>query len=267
MQAELLRGGAMQVQDFISAERLATYLAHTDQEKKAVALHNHTLQLGTSLMAMIALLELTLRNVTNQRLIDDFGDDQWLLPGNTTLPLKPFEQRAISKAYSHAQKASYAKLSHQGKNALDAQAFPNGKPANITHKNVVKRRQAIFAPTHGQVISQTTLAFWKRLYGGDYSSSLWKPSLKKIFPNKSLDRSDISMALEIIYATRNRVAHHEPVYGRRLEECIKAIFFIRDSIGAKKGEDSTSFKAFSNVHYLRLRMDHASFIEAWENLT
>ena len=70
----------MKVEDFISAERLETYFAHTDLEKKAVALHNHTLQLGTSLMAIIALLELSLRNITNQRLIDDFGDTDWLLP-------------------------------------------------------------------------------------------------------------------------------------------------------------------------------------------
>ena len=64
----------MEIEDFISAERLRTYQNHTDQQKKAVALHNHTLQLGTSLMAMIALLELSLRNITNQLLIEDFGD-------------------------------------------------------------------------------------------------------------------------------------------------------------------------------------------------
>lgn len=257
----------MEVKDFISAERLETYLSHTDSEKKAVALHNHTLQLGTSLMAMIALLELSLRNITNQRLIDDFGDNEWLLPGHTTLPLKPFERSAISKAYSHAQKASYSKLSYQEKNNLDEQAFPDGKPPNITHKTIVKKRQALFTPTHGQIISQTTLVFWKRLYAGEYSSTLWKTSLKKIFPNKSLDRSDISIALETIYAIRNRVAHHEPVYGQRLEDCMKAISFIREAIGAKKGDNDTSFKSFSNVHFLRLQMDYASFIEAWNTLT
>lgn len=257
----------MDIEDFISAERLQTYFNHTDLEKKAVALHNHTLQLGTSLMSMIALLELSLRNITNQRLIDDFGDADWLLPGHSAFPLKPFERNAISKAYSHAQKAAYSKLSYQQKTDLDAQAFPAGKPANIAHKNVAKKRQALFQPTHGQVISQTTLSFWKRLYAGEYSSTLWKPSLKKVFPNKDIDRRDISVALETIYAIRNRVAHHEPVFGQRLEDCMKAIVFIRESIGARKGETETSFKAFSNVHNLRLQMDYASFIEAWNTLT
>ena len=180
----------MDISDFISAERLKTYEAHTDRHKKAVALHNHTLQLGASLMSIIALLELSLRNITNQRLIDDFGDDEWLLPGHTTLPLKPFECQAISKARSHAQKAAYSKLSYKEKNDLDQQAFPDGIPNNTSHRSIVKKRQSLFSPSHGQIISQTTLAFWKRLYSSDYENSLWKPSLRKLFPNKLIKRGD-----------------------------------------------------------------------------
>jgi hypothetical protein len=257
----------MEIEDFISAERLKTYQNHTDKQKKAIALHNHTLQLGTSLMAMIALLELSLRNITNIVLIEDFGDDEWLLPGHATLPLKSFECNSISKAYSHAQKAAYSKLSYTEKTALDASAYPNGIPQHTSHKQIVKKRQALFKPSHGQVISQTTLVFWKRLYSGDYASTLWKPSLKKVFPNKSLNRSEVSDALETIYATRNRVAHHEPVYGLRLEKTIDAIKFIRSAIGARKADEETNFKNFSNVHHLRLQMDYASFVEAWNTLT
>jgi hypothetical protein len=257
----------MEIQDFISAERLKTYRQHTDRDKKAVALHNHTLQLGSSLMAMIALLELSLRNITNHRLIEDFGDEEWLLPGHTTLPLKAFEMKAISTAYSHAQKATYSKLTYREKADLDNQVYPNGIPPNTKHKTIVKKRQSLFMPSHGQVISQTTLSLWKRMFSGEYESTLWKPSLKKIFPNKTIDRPHISTALETIYAVRNRVAHHEPVYGSRLDEVIDAIEFIRNSIGAKKGDEHTSFKKFSNVHHLRLKMDHASFKEAWNTLT
>jgi hypothetical protein len=260
MQAHKGLGVCMEIEDFISTERLRTYRNLTNQQKKAIALHNHTLQLGTSLMAMIALLELSLRNITNQLLIEDFGDDEWLLPDHTTLPLKPFECNAISKAYSHAQKTAYS-------NDLDAQAYPNGIPANTKHKTLVKKRNALFSPSHGQVISQTTLSFWKRLYSGEYDSTLWKPSLKKAFPNKSLSRSEVSTALETIYATRNRVAHHEPVYGQRLEKAMEAVGFIRNSIGARKVDEETNFKKFSNVHYLRVQMDYASFIEAWDTLT
>lgn len=257
----------MDITHFISAERLKTYEKHTDSEKKAIALHNHTLQLGSSLMSMIALLELALRNITNQRLIDDFEDDGWLLPNHTTLPLKPFERAAASKAYSNAQKAAYSKLSYKEKAALDTNAFPNGVPEGTNHKTVVKKRQALFNVSHGQVVSQTTLSFWKRLYSAEYENELWRRSTKKIFPNKSLRRSDISKHLEVIYSIRNRVAHHEPVYGDRLQGVMEAIDFIRNSLGARKNEDETSFKKFSRIQYLRLRMDYESFEEAWHTLT
>lgn len=257
----------MHIIDFISSERIKTYEKHTDSTKRAIALHNQTLQLGASLMSMIALLELSLRNSTNQRIIEDFGDDKWLLKGSETLPLQPNERIAISRANSQARKALYAKLTYRQKNQLDAFAFPGGKPPNMTHEKTVKARQAQFIVSHGQVISQTTFVFWKRLYAREYENSLWKPSIKKIFPNRNLKRSDISKNLEVIYATRNRVAHHEPVYGQRLEDAMVSLDFIRNSLGARRENDNSKFKDFSKIQHLRLQMDYANFIEAWRTLT
>lgn len=257
----------MDIVDFISEERLMTYEGHTDSRKKAIALHNHTLQLGSSIMSMVALMELSLRNVTNQRLVVDFGDDEWLLPGHNAFPLGAQEQKTISSAVSNARKAAYSKLSYREKSGLDSSAFPQGIPARMSHKNVVKRRQALIPVTHGQVIAQTTIAFWKRLFSSDYEDTLWRPSLKKVFPNKKLKRSDISSHLEVIYAVRNRVAHHEPVYGPRLVEVMRAIEFFRNSLGAKSADEETSFKKFSKVQDLRLKMDFESFQEAWSTLT
>jgi len=257
----------MDIVDFISEERLETYENHTDRQEKAVALHNHTLQLGSSLMSMIALLELSLRNSTNQRLIEDFGDNKWLLSDHVTVPLKSFEINAINTARSHAQKAAYAKLNYREKSFLDAFAFPGGVPEGISHKTAVKKRQGLFVVSHGQIISQTTFHFWKRLYSSEYDGTLWKPSLKRVFPNKKLKRSSVSKALEVVYATRNRVAHHEPVYGERLTDAINALEFLRNSMGANGSQEDTSFKKFSRIQYFRLRMDYESFLEAWRTLT
>ena len=148
---------AMDAVTFISAERLKTYENHTDSKKKAIALHNHTLQLGSSLMSMIALLELSLRNSTNQCLIEDFGDSDWLLPGRATLPLKRTERHAVSTATSHAQKAAYSKLSYKEKAFLDAFAFPGGVPPSTSHKTTVKKRQTLFVVSHGQIVAQTSI--------------------------------------------------------------------------------------------------------------
>ena len=148
----------MDVIDFISAERLKTYEVHTGTRKKAIALHNHTLQLGSSLLSMIALLELALRNSTNLHLSADFDDFDWLLPGHTSVPLRKREIATVDKARKQAQREAYSKLSYQDKISLDTQAFPTGIPSGYKHNKVVKARQRLFNPSHGQIISQTTFS-------------------------------------------------------------------------------------------------------------
>lgn len=257
----------MKIVDYISQERLATFDSFTDTQDRAIVLHNHTLQLGSSLMSMIALFELALRNSTNHQLITDYGDDNWLLPVSATIPLKPFEVKAQKTAVRHARKAAYSKFSYKEKTYLDAFAYPGGVPATASHDEKARERQKLFVVSHGQVISQTTFSFWKRLYSGDYAGTLWKKSLKKVFPNKDIERADVAKALEVIYATRNRVAHHEPVYGVRLDEAMEAIKFLRDTLGAKRAENPSEFQKFSRIQYLRLRMDYESFQEVWNTLT
>lgn len=257
----------MDAVSFISSERLRTYEVHTDNQKKAIALHNYTLQLGSSLMSMIALIELSLRNATNLRLAQDFGDQDWLLVGHRSVPLRQFEVNAVNAATAHAQKAIYSKFSYKEKSLLDAIAFPTGLPSGIAHKTVVRKRQEMLDVSHGQIVSQTTLSFWKRLYSHEYEQDLWKPSLKRVFPNKSVKRSEIASALEVIYATRNRVAHHEPVYDKRLNDAVIAIDFVRENLGSRHSGTESNFMKFSKVHHLRLRLDYVAFLEAWATLT
>lgn len=241
----------MQVVDLISAERLRTFERQTDTQARAVALHNQTLQLGASLMSLIALLELALRNSTNQRLVDDFGDPDWLLPGHNAVPLKPRELATIADATDYARRAAQSKLNDQ----LRAKGQP-----------VLRRPQPI-AITHGQVLSQTTFAFWRRLYSDEYEATLWKRSLKRVFPDKSLQRADLSKALAAIHEARNRAAHHEPIYGVKLDQAMEALEFIRNHLGARNSTDDTAFKHFTRIQHLRVKMDYESYREAWQTLT
>lgn len=253
----------MDIIQLISAERLSTFEAKTDSREKAILLHGLTLQLGSSIMSVIALLELALRNCTNSQIIERFGDENWLRSNNPKIQISPFDKRAVKDAVRRAQKAAYSKLSYKEKSALDARAFPNGKPANTDHHAEVKARYQLFNVSHGQVISQTNFSLWKRLYGREYEDILWKPAIKRVFPSKDIKRSDVSVALEAIYAIRNRVAHHEPVYEERLAEVISALEFMHENLGAGRGESETSFKQLSRVQYLRLRMDYEAFQQAW----
>ncbi len=48
---------------------------------------------------------------------------------------------------------------------------------------------------------------------------------------------------------------------------MEAIDFIRDTLGANREDDDTTFKKLSRIQYLRLRMDYETFCEAWRTLT
>lgn len=63
---------------------------------------------------------------------------------------------------------------------------------------------------------------------------LWRRSLKGVFPNKKLQRSDVSRHLEEIYQTRNRLAHFEPVFGQRLDNALGSIDFIIKNLGTRR---------------------------------
>lgn len=134
---------------------------------------------------------------------------------------------------SQAQRAAYSKLTAAEKQALDSDAFPNGLPPGIKHNNLAKRRQGIIVVPDSQVIAQLTIHFWKRLFSDNYEKTLWKPCLKYVFPNKTLGRPDIADHLEVIYEMRNRLAHHEPVYGGRLDKILASIDFVALNLGSR----------------------------------
>lgn len=148
---------------------------------------------------------------------------------------------------------------------MDAFAFPQGVPVGATHDKKSKARITMFDVSHGQIVAQTTIYFWKRLYSKDYEV-LWDRCLKKAFPNKSIQRNEVSRNLEKVYMVRNRVAHHEPVYRMRLDDVMDALFFLRNSLGCRKEHEHSAFKQMSELQYLRLKMDYVGFKNAWNDL-
>ena len=214
----------------LSPERLARLQALTGSTADAIELHQETLRVGAGLLNVIANVEIALRNVVDTNLTVHFGTSAWL-----THPPAPFQWRAIEndiarKALGSAQRAEYAKLSQAQKGALDAAAFPRGRPPNTSHlKRAVERRKQIVVSS-GKVIAETTLYLWKRLYGPDYEQTLWRPTLKRTFPNKSMRRPAIAIHLEHIYQARNRLAHHEPVLHGRFQQTIASVIFVAQNL-------------------------------------
>ncbi|WP_299794509.1 hypothetical protein [uncultured Marivita sp.] len=226
----------------LSQERLAPLVAITGDAQAALILHQDILRLGTLLMPVTATVEIALRNMVCDCLSAHFGVADWLLRPPAPFQWRHIENNKVGQALASARRAEYAKKSQAEKHALDAIAFPNGRPPNLSHSQRAKKRQSAITVSNGKVIAELTLYFWKKMYSSDYEEALWKPALKRTFPDKKLKRSDISPHLETIYQTRNRLAHHEPVYGWRMSEVLKSIDFVIDNLGAANSDGERSLK-------------------------
>lgn len=224
-----------QIGILLSPERLGPFLAITGTEQDAIGLHNQALRLSAALMPVIALIEVALRNAACERLRTTLGVPNWLTaPPRAHLTWHGKEAESIRKAIAHAQRAAYAKLNNGEKKALDALAYPNGMPANLSRARRVRARQAKIQVGIGQTVAQLTLSFWKGLFSVDYEATLWKPVLRQLFPNKAIDRVQVAYHLEVIYEVRNRIAHREAVINRRLDAVLTSIEFITQNFGASR---------------------------------
>jgi hypothetical protein len=210
----------------LSSERLSAFVAITGTERDAIALHHLTMRVGAALVPLTGMIEIVLRNAVCERLRQTFDKPDWLTHPPPPFAWKGDESSHLKKAEGWARRAAYTKLTQAEKRALDALAFPHGVPRNISHEKRSKARQSVVSITTGQLIAQLTLFFWKRLFSHDYEATLWQRSLRKLFPNKSLSRADVSARLETLYQTRNRIAHHEPVIGLRLQQAAEAVNYL-----------------------------------------
>lgn len=236
---ELLDHDIASISAFLSSERLATFQAITGSTKEAVLLHQQMLQFGTTLMSVTAVIEIAIRNAICERITALLGGGGWLRTPPTPFAWAPSEKSKIGLAEASARKAVYAKMSHSTKKLLDSVAFPQGIPPGRTHDEISKARQKAIVVADGQVIAQLTMAFWKRLFSAEYEHALWNRSLKHIFPDKQLKRAHVAVQFEEIYQARNRIAHHEPIYDKRLERVLNAVKFVVEKFGTANATGKT----------------------------
>lgn len=214
----------------LSRERLAALIKLTRSEEAAIDLHQETLRLGALLMNVTATVEIALRNAVSENLSHHFGVKHWLTQTPIQFKWREPERKKIELALDSARRAEYSKLSQAQKAVLDSLAYPGGRPPNTSHLKRAKDRRKRIEVSEGKVIAELTMYFWKRLFGPEYDQTLWRTTLKRTFPCKSLKRADITTRLEQIYQSRNRLAHHEPVLHKRFEDTVSALLFVTNSL-------------------------------------
>ncbi len=96
-----------------------------------------------------------------------------------------------------------------------------GKQKIEEAKKTVNKLHRQINPSH--IVAELSFGFWLTLLNKKYHQNLWIPHLNKAFPHAHLSRADILKDLDHLRKFRNRIAHHEPIFKRHLEQDYKSI--------------------------------------------
>lgn len=83
-------------------------------------------------------------------------------------------------------------------------------------------------PSTGKVIPELKFVFWEKMFTSRHDKRLWTEHLHRVLPYVdrtkpiSLVRNDIRIGLDNVRTLRNRIAHHEPIFGRPLADDLAA---------------------------------------------
>ena len=175
----------------ISAARLSTYETATgrkgDDDSSAIALYAWNAKISGALMAPIHFCEVVIRNAVSDALEELYGPAWPWSPG--------FEQslQAPRRGYS-------------------------------PRKDLQNARYKFTSPATGKVIPELNFVFWQKMFTKRHDYRLWEPFLHKVLPNLDPSkpiatlRQDIYDEIEQIRKLRNRIAHHEPIFTRDIED-------------------------------------------------
>jgi hypothetical protein len=107
--------------------------------------------------------------------------------------------------------------------------------------------------TTGKVIAELKFAFWASMYTGRHDGRLWNQYLRREYPNIpqnltiSQARQKIYSAADRVRVLRNRIAHHEPIFSRQLEDEYK---LIAEIVGYRCAHTAAWMKRSQNVIWL-----------------
>ena len=171
----------------LSAPRFATYLRETGNDKsRALELYHWNLQVSSAFMVPLHVLEVALRNAIVAA-IEAVHGGTW-----------PWTQGFIR--------------------SLPDPRFPAYSPKRDLSSCAAQQ------PTAGKVVAELKFVFWEKMLTNRHQNRLWDHQFYAVFPDaprgvaSSQRRSELRSDIEAIRKLRNRIAHHEPVFPRALQD-------------------------------------------------
>lgn len=185
----------------LSAPRFARYLHETNGDKvTALELYRWNLQMSSSLLAPLSIFEVTIRNAISEAIEATYG------------PLWPWSQSFLISLPNPAHLFS-----------------PRNELLTLRSKH----------PTAGKIIADTKFAFWQSMFTARHDAAIWNHHFFKVLPNANQGLS-VQVARKIAHDSmnsvrelRNRIAHHEPIFGRNI---IDEFGMIKKLIGWRSSE-------------------------------
>jgi len=182
------------VRTAISPARMGTFEAAVpivdDADPRALALYAWNARISAALLAPLHICEIVVRNAVSDAIEQVYGPRwPWQIGFEQSLPSPRSgynPQRDLQNARSHA-------------------------------------------PTTGKAIPELKFVFWQKMFTSRHDQRLWEPYLRQVMPHLdpakpvSILREAIYNELEQIRFLRNRIAHHEPIFARNLNDDLQKI--------------------------------------------
>lgn len=172
------------LRDLLSAERLGSYISAAGGDLEgAFALYEWNIEASASALSLAAMVEVVVRNSLDSQMT------VWALTRGrgdwlVHAPLDPRAKADVQKAMERAARGD---------------------------------RQV----THGHIVAELNLGFWRYLVSKRYYTALWVPNLRHAFPRTAAPAAEhrrrVESDLDQLLYLRNRAAHHEPIHRRDLQ--------------------------------------------------
>jgi hypothetical protein len=179
----------------LSPERLSPYLATVGGDlSAALDLYAWNSDLSASLFRTIGHVEIIVRNALHENLTSwsarRFGEPRWYLDPGQVLQI-----RALRDIRAARERAAQ-------------------KPGD---------------ETPGRIVAELNVGFWRYLLAGHYDRTLWRATLHHAFPGERRRRV-VHDAAEVLHRCRNRLAHHEPIFNKPVEDIHFTVLALADWI-------------------------------------
>lgn len=168
-----------EIKNTLSKARLSTYEKVTLNTEKALELYQWNLQISSALLECLAVCEVVIRNGISE---------------------------ALEKIYAKNWTKDSTFLASLPQNARQTLT-------DATIKNSLTDK----------IIPELPFFFWQSMFTKRFDKKIWNDNLLSIFPN--IGSKDIKAERVAIYddldelrKLRNRIAHHEPIFNRKIED-------------------------------------------------